>query len=125
VIPNTGCQLAASLLALELIRAGEPAEYVQGRYSANPDQQHWWVEVRGVLLDPTRDQFGEDPLTEAYAGEYTPASRKRGSDIENEAYMLLRLSWSYNRPIRESVLDVAREYGLNVDRIQEFLLLPG
>lgn len=83
--------------------------------------------MRGGLLDPTRDQFGEDPLTEAYEGFYTPESRKRktGGDIEDEAYMLLRLSWSYNRPIREIVVDVAREYGLNIDRVEEFLLLSG
>jgi hypothetical protein len=97
VIPNTGCQLASSLLASELWRRGKTADYVQGRYSANPDQHHWWVEVDGLVLDPTRDQFGEDPFVESYAGSYTGEGRKTGSDIENEAYTLLRLSWSYNR----------------------------
>jgi hypothetical protein len=39
--------------------------------------------------------------------------------------MLLRICWSSNRLIREIVLDVAREFALNADRVQELLLLAG
>ena len=79
VIPKRGCQLAASLLALELGRAGLPAEYVCGRYSANPEQEHWWVVVDSVLLDPSRDQFDdEDPSPRATRGgtAVPPVSRR-------------------------------------------------
>lgn len=124
VIDKTGCQLASSLLTLELAARGEPALYVQGRYSANPDQQHWWVEVAGVLLDPTRDQFDEDPFSETYTGTYACESRKTGIDVENEAYALLRLSWSYNRRVQDAVVEVARAYGLDPKRVQEFLVIP-
>jgi hypothetical protein len=106
------------LLALELLRRGEPAHYVEGLYCTASDHQHWWVEVRGILLDPTRDQFGEDPFTETYAGSYSCAIRKTGSDIEAEAYAFLQLHWSSNYRVRDAVVRVAREYRLDTEHVQ-------
>lgn len=118
VIKKTGCQLGSSLLALELLRRGEQVDYVEGLYCTESDHQHWWVEAGGVLLDPTRDQFGEDPFAETYAGRYSGEDRKTGSKIENEVYAHLQLHWSSNYRVRAAVVAVAREYRLDVERVQ-------
>ena len=120
VIPNTGCQLAASLLALELDRAGLPAEYVCGHYSAAPEQKHWWVQVNSVLLDPSRDQFDdEDPLSESYGGEYSRSCSKPASEMEHEATMHLQLHWSFNRRARPAIKAVVTLYGLDLAKVEE------
>lgn len=126
VIPRTGCQLGASLLTLDLDRHGVRAEYVKGRYSALPQQEHWWAEVDDLLLDPTRDQFSEDPFAEHYAGEYERRSAKPVGEIEHEATMLLRLQWSTNRRVRDGITQVAAQYQLDLARITEppGLLVP-
>jgi hypothetical protein len=63
VIARSGCELASALLVGELQAVGWPAAFVLGHYLA-PDAPagergplHVWVELDGVLLDPTRDQF--------------------------------------------------------------------
>jgi hypothetical protein len=119
VIPNTGCQLAASLLALDLGRNGEPAEYVTGRYTEAPEGEHWWVEVGAVLLDPTRDQFDEDPFQEDFRGRYIRDDAKPASQVEHEATMQLRFQWAYNRRVRPAVKQVARQYGLDQRQVEE------
>lgn len=126
VIAKRGCQLGASLLTLDLDRESVRAEYVAGRYSALPEQEHWWVEAAGVLLDPTRDQFSEDPFVEHYAGEYRRAGAKPASQMLAEATMLLRLQWSNNRRVRDAIAQVAAQYQLDLVQIMEplDLLVP-
>ena len=126
VIPGTGCQLGASLLTLDLDRQGVRAEYVTGRYSASPQQEHWWVEADELLLDPTRDQFSEDPFAEHYAGRYERMDAKPASKMEAEAAMMLRLQWSTNRRVRGAITQVAAQYQLDLARISEppGLLVP-
>lgn len=126
VIQGTGCQLGASLLTLDLGRQGVDAEYVRGYYSALPEQEHWWVEADGLLLDPTRDQFSEDPFAEHYAGVYTRADAKPASKMQYEATMHLRLHWSSNRRVRDAIQQVAAQYGLDLPQIMEplGLLVP-
>jgi len=119
VIPRTGCQLGASLLALELGRGGEPAEYATGFYSPAPEQQHWWVEVDGLLLDPTRDQFHEDPFAERHEGHYERTGARPATAMVYEAMMQLRLHWSTNRRARDAIKEVALRYHLDVLRIAE------
>jgi hypothetical protein len=123
VIPKTGCQLASALLTLDLGRSGCPADYVTGRYSGNPGQDHWWVEVSGLLLDPTRDQFGEDPFSEDYQGKYvrseTPA--KPANQMATEAARNLQLQW--NAKARQAITQVAQDYGLDMEQIEEPLHL--
>jgi hypothetical protein len=119
VIEGTGCQLASSLLTLDLDRQGIQTEYVRGYYSAAPEQEHWWVDAEGVLLDPTRDQFSEDPFAEHYAGEYRRVDAKPGSDMEHEATCHLRLHWSYNHRVRDAIARVAAQYGLDLAEIME------
>ena len=81
MIQGTGCQLGASLLTLDLDRQGVQAEYVRGYYSGSPEQEHWWVEAEGLLLDPTRDQFSEDPFAEHCAGNYERVDAKPASKM--------------------------------------------
>ncbi len=119
VIEGTGCQLASSLLTLDLDRQGTRAEYVRGYYSGSPQQEHWWVEAEGLLLDPTRDQFSEDPFAEHYAGEYERIDAKPASKMEYEATMHLRLHWSSNRRVRDAIEQVAGQYGLDLEEIME------
>ena len=119
VIQGTGCQLGASLLTLDLDRQGVQAEYVRGYYSGSPEQEHWWVEAEGLLLDPTRDQFSEDPFAEHYAGEYERVDAKPASKMEYEATMHLRLHWSSNRRVRDAITQVAAQYGLDLAQIME------
>lgn len=124
VIADKGCQLGASLLALDLGRAGEFAEYVHGHYlqaeeTESRGVEHWWVEVDGVLLDPTRDQFpGEDALSESYAGRYVPQDREPASSMENEVYRQLQFSWE--RPKSKKVVErVVAEYHLDLVKLEE------
>ena len=119
IIAVRGCQLCASLLTLDLDRAGVQAEYVTGRYSALPEQEHWWVEAADVLLDPTRDQFSEDPFAEHYTGEYRRAGAKPASQMVAEATMLLRLQWLTNRRVRGAIAEVAAQYQLDLAQIME------
>jgi hypothetical protein len=119
VIHGTGCQLGASLLTLDLDRQGVQAEYVRGYYSGSPEQEHWWVEAEGLLLDPTRDQFSEDPFAEHYAGNYERVDAKPASKMEYEATMHLRLHWSSNRHVRDAITQVAAQYGLDLAQIME------
>jgi hypothetical protein len=119
VIEGTGCQLASSLLTLDLDRQGIQAEYVRGYYSAAPEQEHWWVDAASVLLDPTRDQFSEDPFAEHYAGEYRRVDAKPGSEMEHEATCHLRLHWSHNRRVRDAIAQVAAQYSLDLAEIME------
>jgi hypothetical protein len=120
VIPSKGCQLAASLLTLELGRAGLPAEYVCGFYSANPEQEHWWVEVRSVLLDPTRDQFDdENPFSETYQGHYERVSCRPAAAMHDEVIGHLRLHWSFGRSTRPAIEDIVALYGLDLEAVQE------
>jgi hypothetical protein len=119
VIQGTGCQLGASLLTLDLGRQGLQAEYVRGSYSRLPSQEHWWVETEGLLLDPTRDQFSEDPFAEHYAGAYERVDAKPASKMEYEATMHLRLHWSSNRCARNAIEQVATQYRLNLPQIME------
>ena len=81
IYPYSGCVLASQLLAWRLDSRGVGAEVVEGHY-LQPGQRpchvsaHWWVQVDGLVLDPTRDQYGEDPLTEACdcRGSYLPVA---------------------------------------------------
>jgi hypothetical protein len=125
LIETTGCQLGASLLAVDLARREQDVAYVRGRYSAAPQQDHWWVETSRLLLDPTRDQFAEDPFTEGYRGTYVAVDRKVGPSLVDELYMHLRFRWSYDRPRRDTVIAIALEYGLDAGRVAEFLALSG
>src|ERR1700742_5190741 len=102
------------------------AEYVTGRYSASPEQDHWWVEADELLLDPTRDQFFEDPFAEHYAGQYERMDAKPASKMEVEATMMLRLQWSTNRRVRDAISPVAAQYQLDLACITEppGLLVP-
>ncbi len=119
VIQGTGCQLGAALLTLDLYRQGVQAEYVRGRYSASPEQEHWWVEAEDLLLDPTRDQFSEDPLAEDYVGAYKRVEAKPASKMEYEATMHLRLQWLTNCRVRDSIAQVAAQYRLDLAQIME------
>jgi hypothetical protein len=86
---------------------------------AAPEQEHWWVEVEGLLLDPTRDQFSEDPFAEHYAGAYERVEAKPASKMEYEATMILRLQWSTNHRVRDAIAQVAAQYRLDLAQIME------
>jgi hypothetical protein len=124
VIPTTGCQLGASLLTLDLGRQGKPAEYVRGHYLEGdaPESgrnEHWWVEVESVLLDPTRDQFPRgDPFSETYTGRYTPKDRKPTTAMEREVYIMLRLQWRV-RSNKAAVRLVIDQYELDLAQLDE------
>jgi hypothetical protein len=121
VIRTTGCRLAAALLTLDLGRAGEPAEYVHGHY-LQPDKtehggvEHWWVEVGAVLLDPTRDQFGENPFCETYEGRYVSTDRMPASGMKSEIYSLLRPHWGYKKT-EDAIRGVVEQYRLDLSEL--------
>jgi len=117
--PATGCKLGASLLALELGRSGAPAEYVTGFYSAAPGEEHRWVEVDGLLLDPTRDQFHRDPFAERYEGQYERTDAKAASEMEDEATLHLRFHWSANRRAQDAIREAATRYRLDLVPIEQ------
>ena len=95
---------------------------MHGYYSASPDQEHWWVSAVGVLLDPTRDEFSENPFAEHYAGEYTRVDAKPGGEMEHEATCHLRVNWAYNRRARDAIEQVVAQYSLDLAEVT--LLTP-
>ena len=115
VIPNTGCELASALLARELTDAGLPATFVRGHYLAPGEDigdrsLHAWVQLDGLVLDPTRDQFSEDPFTETYRGEYVSDLGSPPPDLDAHIYTLLSLQLPY---MREAVLALVADYRLD------------
>jgi hypothetical protein len=123
VITGTSCELASSLLALELSRLGWPTQFVRGHY-LKPDEDatvrngHAWVEVGAVLLDPTRDQFGESVFAEESLGRYMADERRPGS--EDLAYAHLALQWRVRLPkIREQIRRVCDEYRLDAPQLED------
>lgn len=124
MIPTTGCQLGASLLTLDLGRHGKSAEYVRGHYleddaAESGRNEHWWVEVESLLLDPTRDQFpGGDPFSETYTGRYMPKDSKPTTAMEREAYIMLRLQWRVPS-LKAAVRLVVDQYELDLRQLDE------
>jgi transglutaminase-like putative cysteine protease len=121
VIPGTGCELAAALLTLELRGIGEPAKFVRGHYRT-PDEAedahnlHAWVEVADVLLDPTRDQFGDDPFSESYLRQYLRDAGDSPEDVEGHAYRLLAMQWPFKQAAIRQVVEL---YGLDITRLED------
>jgi len=121
VIPNTGCELASALLARELREAGLPATFVRGHYVAPADaigdhNLHAWVQLNGLVLDPTRDQFSESPFTETYRGEYVSDLDSPPPDLDTHIYTLLNLQPPYER---EAVLALVADYQLDPIELHE------
>jgi hypothetical protein len=115
--------LATALLTLDLGRVGEAPEYVHGHYlqtdkTESCGTEHWWVEIGGVLLDPTRDQFGEDPFCETYAGRYVSTDRMPVSGMESEIYSLLRLHWGYQKT-EEAIRGLVEQYRLDLSELDD------
>ena len=119
VIARSGCELASALLVRELQAAGLPAVFVLGHYlgpAGKHDCLHAWVELDGVLLDPTRDQFLESPFTETYLGEYIRDGGDPRTGLEQLIHEQLNRQLSYKR---EGVLALAAEYQLDLLEIEE------
>lgn len=123
MIPDRGRQLGASLLALDLGRAGDQSKYVRGHYLRGDDlendrNEHSWVEVgSNVLLDPTRDQFdGEDPFSDSWAGRYVRRESTPAASIESQVYAFLLIRWRVPA-LKSAVRLVVDEYGLDVDEL--------
>jgi hypothetical protein len=96
VIPRSGCELAAALLTRQLRREGLSAEFVRGHSLAPGEERdaknlHAWVEADGLLLDPTRDQFGEDPLSETHEREYIKGDGDPPADLDGHIYGMLQM----------------------------------
>lgn len=119
VIASSGCELASALLVRELQAAGLPAVFVLGHYLAPAgmhDRLHAWVELDGVLLDPTRDQFSESPFTETYLGEYVPDGGDPRTGLEQLICEQLSRQLPYKR---DGVLALATEFQLDLVEIEE------
>jgi hypothetical protein len=48
-----------------------------------------------------------------------------GGSVEDEVYTHLQFRWSYDHPRRDAVLAVAHDYGLDPDRVAQFLVIGG
>lgn len=122
VIARSGCELASALLVGELQAVDWPAVFALGHYLA-PDAPagergplHAWVELDGVLLDPTRDQFSESPFTETYMGEYVRDGGAPRTGLEQLIHEQLNRQLPYKR---DGVLALATEYQLDFLEIEE------
>ena len=62
--PNGSCGVAAETLAIIVIElTGSIPTYVSGlRSDQSQFHSHAWIEVGGVIIDVTADQFGEDSV---------------------------------------------------------------
>jgi hypothetical protein len=119
VIPRSGCELASALLVRELRRAGLQATFVLGHYLA-PDVTrnplHAWVELDGLLIDPTRDQFSGNPFVDTYPGRYVRDGGDQPSDPEQLIYEQLGRQLPYKQ---EAVLALVADYQLDPGRLDE------
>jgi hypothetical protein len=119
VIARSGCELASALLVRELQTAGLPAVFVLGHYlgpAGKHDRLHAWVELEGVLLDPTRDQFSESPFTETHLGEYVRDGGEPRKTLDQTIYEQLHHQLPDKR---DGVLALAAEYQLDLLEIEE------
>lgn len=119
VISRSGCELASALLVRELQAAGLPAVFVLGHYlgpAGKHDRLHAWVELDGILLDPTRDQFSESPFTETYLGEYVCDGGAPRTGLEQLIHEQLNRQLPYKR---DGVMALAAEYQLDLIDIEE------
>lgn len=117
VIPRSGCELASALLVRELREAGLQATFVLGHYlapNAERNPLHAWVELDGLLLDPTRDQFSGDPFVESYPGSYVRDGGDARPDLEQYIYELLGHQLPYKREAVHALID---DYHLDPGRL--------
>lgn len=119
IIDGTSCELASPLLALDLSQQGQAAEFIRGHYIQPGDREnganeHAWVQVGEVLIDPTRDQFGEDPQSLSFRGHYVQREKKPAS--EELVYRQLALQWRIP-PRQASIARVAAQYGLDAEEL--------
>ena len=85
LIPNSGCEIASRLLALDLLGDGHAASLVSGYFVRDGARTpHTWVEVDGRVLDPTQEQFSVPPETLADARCYVERTKRltERADIE-------------------------------------------
>ena len=117
LIPNSGCEIASCLLALDLLDDGHAAAVVTGRFARDGERTpHTWVEVEGRVLDPTQEQFSVPPEVQAQAERYVERTgRLTGrSEIEASLNVSLTLQMSSERR-RQLVEEVARRHALAID----------
>ena len=77
LIPNSGCEIASRLLALDLLEDGHAAAVVTGCFARGEERTpHTWVEVEGRVLDPTQEQFSIPPEAEADPERYVERTRR-------------------------------------------------
>ena len=117
LIPNSGCEIASRLLALDLLGDGHAAAVVTGRFARDGEGiPHTWVEVEGRILDPTQEQFSVPPEAEADAERYVECTGRltRRAEIEASLNESLTLQMSNERR-RQLVEEVARRHALAID----------
>jgi len=117
LIPNSGCEIASCLLALDLLDDGHAAAVVTGRFARDEERTpHTWVEVEGRILDPTQEQFLVPPEAEPDAGRYVERTGRLTERGEIEASLNERLTLqTWNEERRQLVEDMARRHALAVD----------
>jgi len=117
LIPNSGCEIASRLLALDLLGDGHAAALVTGRFVRGGEQiPHTWVEVEGRVLDPTQEQFSVRPEAEADEERYVERTGRLTERAEIEASLkdsLTLQTWNEGR--RQLVEEVAHRHALAID----------
>jgi len=105
------CELACHLLGLCLSNRGYEPLLKVGAYETPSYglHDHCWLEVDEFILDPTRDQFGADPLSET-DGLYCDVEETQAPNAD-AATRLLTTFGRYGA--RDSAVHLAGEYGLS------------
>jgi hypothetical protein len=117
LIPNSGCEIASRLLALDLLEGGHAAAVVTGRFARGEERiPHTWVEVEGRVLDPTQEQFSVPPEAEADEERYVERAGRLTERGEIEASLKESLTMqTWNERRRQLVEEVARRHALAID----------
>lgn len=117
LISKKGCEVASSLLALDLLEDGHAPAVITGYFALGGKRTpHTWVEVKGRILDPTHEQFSVHPEAEADAGCYGERTIRMTERAAIEAWLnekLMLQTWNEER--RRLVEHVARRHALTID----------
>lgn len=79
------CFSASFALGIKLAIAGLPSTLIEGICC---NKKHWWLEVRGFIVDITADQFGLAPIIIERNNPNYKKNNRKSPDFESIAIYL-------------------------------------
>jgi hypothetical protein len=105
--PKGTCGVTSEIIGTWLISKGiEGVEYVNGkRWRKGRHETHGWLEIDGLIIDITSDQFKPDGLGPVYIG----SDRKFHDTFQNQQHKMPNLSF-VSSDVYPSFLELMRHF---------------